>query len=100
MESAAFDDQSSRLRELASSGARVFFTEHALDEMAADKMARIDVEEMLCDCTVTRVADSHGEESWRAEGEDFDGRPITAVVVPYEKASPPYIKVITSWVKK
>jgi hypothetical protein len=87
MEAANFDDERSRLCDLASSGARVFFTAHA-------------VEEMLCTCTVTRVADSKGEESWRAEGEDFDGRVIVAVVVPYESANPPYIKIVTAWVKK
>jgi hypothetical protein len=100
MEAANFDDERSRLCDLASSGARVFFTAHAVDEMAADSIARLDVEEMLCTCTVTRVADSKGEESWRAEGEDFDGRVIVAVVVPYESANPPYIKIVTAWVKK
>ncbi len=100
MKAANFDDEGSRLRELASQGARVFVTAHGLVEMANDKIARLDVEDMLCECTVTRVADSDGEESWRAEGEDFDGRPIVAVVVPYEAAKPPYIKVITAWVKK
>lgn len=100
MKAASFEDEGSRLCDLASSGARVFFTSHALKEMADDSIARLDVEEMLCTCTVTRVADSQGEQSWRAEGEDFDGRPITAVVVPYESANPPYIKIITAWVKK
>ena len=55
---------------------------------------------MLCQCTVTRIADSQGETSWRAEGEDFDGRSITAIVVPYENAKPPYLKIVTSWVNK
>lgn len=100
MSKATFEDETARLRALASGGARVFVTSHGVTEQANDGLARIDVEEMLCDCTVTRVDQSQGEESWRAEGEDFDGRPITAIVVPYENAKPPYIKVITSWVKK
>lgn len=100
MSKATFDDESERLRSLASSGARVFFRDHAVKEAVNDGLARIDVEEMLCVCTVTRVGESQGEESWRAEGEDFDGRTVVAVVVPYETASPAYIKVITCWVKK
>lgn len=55
---------------------------------------------MLCRCLVTLVENNrdNGEEEWRAEGTDSDGRKITAVVVVYENAGE--IKVVTTWANK
>lgn len=100
MPSVNLNDVGSRLRSLASSGARVLILPHTIKAMKDDSLYRADVEDMLCACRVTQVEDSGGEETWRAEGVDFDGRPIAAIVVAYEDENPPSIKVITCWVKK
>ena len=71
------------------------YTSHALDEMKADKIVRIDVENMLRRCRVTLVETKKGEETWRAEGTDNNGRGITAVVVAYEDVI--RVKIITAW---
>jgi len=99
MPSAKFETESAIICALASEE-RVHITPHALNAAADDDVARIDLEDMLCECTVIRRDESHGEEAWRVEGDDFDGRTIVAIVVPYETAKPPYLKVITCWVKK
>lgn len=90
-----FEHEAGRLRKLANADATVFFTKHALKEMAEDSIVRIDVQTMLGRCRVTLVEETKGEESWRAEGPDFDGREIAAVVVAYEGEHE--IKVITAW---
>jgi hypothetical protein len=56
---------------------------------------------MLKRCVVTRVEINakSGEEEWRAEGKDGDGRGLTAIVVLDERADPPEIKVVTTWAK-
>jgi hypothetical protein len=61
-----------------------------------DRIAKIDVQNMLKRCRVSNVEDTGGEEGWRAEGTDIDGRRIVAIVVPYED-DPPEIKVVTTW---
>lgn len=77
-------------------GAYVWYTRHAEhDELPADEIAKIDIENMLRRCVVSIVEDSGGEETWRAQGPDIDGRQITAVVVAYEDDNS--IKVITGW---
>lgn len=71
------------------------YRKHALIEMAKDDIYRIDVENVLRHCSVSLVEDVGGEETWRAEGKDTEGRRITAVVVAYETLIK--IKVITAW---
>lgn len=100
MPESVFQAEGARLRALVSGGARVFFTPHSLSAMRDDGLVRDDVEDMLSACDVTRVEVRGGEETWRAEGLDFERRPIAAVVVPYERENDPLVKVITSWVKK
>lgn len=90
-----FEPQASRLRGMVSTGARIAFRAHALAEMEKDGIARLDVEVMLGRCKVTLIEDRRGEETWRAEGVDFDGHRIVAVVVC--KTEEFEIKVITSW---
>ena len=65
--------------------------------MTKDAIFRLDVENMLRRCQVTFVEDVKGEETWRAEGTDSDGRRIAAVVVAYEEEIT--IKIVTSWEK-
>nr|WP_295237154.1 DUF4258 domain-containing protein [uncultured Brevundimonas sp.] len=93
-----FHNQAGRLRALVAAGAAVFYRKHALKEMENDGIVRIDVESMMRACRVTLVEQSQGEETWRAEGADFNGRDIAAVVVPYEDDLE--IKVITAWAVK
>jgi hypothetical protein len=84
------------LRTLASDPRVIFdYRDHALVEMGNDDLYRIDVENMLRRCRVTLVEDIDGEETWRAEGTDIDGRPIAAVIVPYEETIE--VKIITAW---
>lgn len=90
-----FEHEAGRLRNLAGAEPAYWFTKHAREEMAKDDIARIDVETMLGRCRVTLVEESQGEETWRAEGPDFDGRQIAAVVVAYEGRHE--VKVITAW---
>jgi hypothetical protein len=55
---------------------------------------------MLKRCSVSNVEDTDGEQTWRAEGTDIDGRRIVAIVVAYEDEEYPAIKIITTWAKK
>jgi hypothetical protein len=90
--------EASRLRRLAANRSVFFrYTRHAREEMTKDSIVRIDVENMLRRCSVTLIEQSGGEETWRAEGTDNDGRAITAVVVVYEVQIE--IKIITAWAK-
>lgn len=75
-----------------------FYSDHAIAEMQNDGLARIDIENMLRRCRVTYVEDKKGDETWRAEGTDCDGRPIVAIVVAYTNIIK--IKIITAWAKK
>ncbi len=91
-----FEAEASALRKLARAiGTRFAFRKHALAEYAKDKVSRIDVEVMLGRCRITLIEDRKGEETWRAEGADCDGRTIVAVVVC--KAEESEIKIITGW---
>lgn len=94
-----FEHEAGRLRTLAKSpDCDIWLKSHARDEMKKDGIARLDIEEMLCRCRVTLVEQSGGDETWRAEGKDFDGRTIVAVVVVDEPAE--QIRVITAWAAK
>ena len=96
----AFEDEASRLRALARrSDVTVWWSDHAEDERNKDGIAKIDVHKMLQRCSVSNVEDTDGEEGWRAEGTDIDGRRIAAIVVAYED-DPPEIKIITTWARK
>lgn len=90
-----FEHEAGRLRRLAAAEPQIFFTKHAREEMEKDDIVRIDVQAMLERCQVTLVEENKGETTWRAEGPDFDGRYIAAVVVAYEGEHE--IKVITAW---
>ncbi|WP_292234284.1 DUF4258 domain-containing protein [Mesorhizobium sp.] len=94
----AFENECGRLRRLARSGARVRYTNHALEEMEKDRIFRIDVENMLPRCQVTKVEPTGFDETWRAEGRDSNGRLLVAVVVAEEEIR--VIRVITSWIRK
>ncbi len=74
---------------------RFRFREHALVEMAKDKVTELDVRSMLCRCAVVRVEQNRFEETWNARGGDVDGRQINAVVVAYEDTVT--IKIVTVW---
>lgn len=93
-----FEHEAGRLRAIARRGT-VFFTKHAEIERKKDGLEKIDVTNMLGRCTVTLVEinKENGEEEWRAEGTDTDGRKIAAVVVVYEEVAE--VKVITTWAK-
>lgn len=96
----AFEHEASRLRTLARNPeVLVWWQDHADDERSKDGISKLDVQNMLKRCSVSNVENTDGEETYRAEGKDIDGRPITAIVVAYEDA-PPEIKVITCWAKK
>lgn len=91
-----FEHEAGRIRALTKEAeTRVWFKRHALEEMKNDGIYRIDVENMLRSCRVTLVEESKGEDTWRCEGKDSEGREIAAVVVPYEDDLS--IKVITAW---
>ncbi|MCP3397153.1 hypothetical protein [Bradyrhizobium sp. CCGB20] len=95
----AFEHEAGRLRRIARRGT-VFFTDHAEIERKKDDIEKIDVVNMLGRCTVSLVETNkeNGEEEWRAEGTDNDGRRITAVVVAYEDVAE--VKVVTTWANK
>jgi uncharacterized protein YlbG (UPF0298 family) len=78
----------------------IFYTDHAEVERKKDKIEKLDIANMLCRCAVTLVETNkeNGEEEYRAEGSDNDGRKISAVVVVYE--DPSEIKVVTAWANK
>jgi hypothetical protein len=97
----AFEDQAGRLRRLARNpNVLIGWKSHAEDERKNDGIAKLDVHNMLKRCSVTNVEDTDGEEGWRAEGTDIDGRRIIAIVVAYEDEEFPEIKIITTWAKK
>jgi hypothetical protein len=97
----AYENEASRLRKLARNpNVRVGWRSHADDERKKDGIAKLDVQNMLKRCSVTNVEDTDGEEIWRAEGTDIDGRRITAILVAYEDEENPEIKIITVWAKK
>jgi hypothetical protein len=97
----AFEDQAGRLRRLARNpNVLIGWRSHAEDERKNDGIAKLDVHNMLKRCSVTNVEDTDGEEGWRAEGTDIDGRRIIAIVVAYEDEEFPEIKIITTWAKK
>jgi hypothetical protein len=77
-----FEHEAGRLRRIARRGT-VFFTDHAEIERKKDGIEKLDVVNMLGRCAVSLVETNkdNGEEEWRAEGSDNDGRKITAVVV-------------------
>jgi hypothetical protein len=91
-----FEHEAGRLRRIARRGT-VFYVPHAEVERKKDSIDKIDIANMLCRCSVSLVETNkeNGEEEWRAEGTDNDGRKITAVVVMYEDAGE--IKVVTTW---
>jgi hypothetical protein len=94
-----FEPEAGRLRRIARRGT-VFFTDHAEVERKKDGIEKIDVVNMLGRCTISLIETNreNGEEEWRAEGSDSDGRKITAVVVAYEDFAE--VKVITTWANK
>jgi hypothetical protein len=95
----AFENEAARLRKLARrSDVSVWWRDHADIERRKDNIAKIDVQNMLKRCSVSNVEVTDGEECWRAEGTDIDGRRIAAVVVAYDE--PPAIKIITTWAHK
>ena len=96
----AFENEAARLRKLARRpDVTVWWRDHADDERKKDGIAKIDVHNMLKRCSISNVEETDGEECWRAEGTDIDGRRIAAVVVAYED-EPPEIKIITTWAHK
>lgn len=94
-----FEHEAGRLRRIARRGT-VFFTVHAEIERKKDAIEKIDVVNMLGRCTISLVETNkdNGEEEWRAEGSDSDGRKITAVVVAYEDVAE--VKIVTTWANK
>jgi len=94
-----FEHEAGCLRRVARRGT-IFYTDHAEVERKKDRIEKLDIANMLCRCGITLVESNkvNGEEEWRAEGTDTDGRKITAVVVVYENTDE--IKVITTWAKK
>ncbi len=74
---------------------RFLYTRHAEEELSKDRIPKLDVENMLRRCRITLIEESRGELTRRAEGTDIDGRPIAAVVVPYDERG--VIKIITGW---
>lgn len=78
----------------------IWFTGHGGQERLNDGISKIDVTNMLGRCLVTlvEIAKDSGEEEWRAEGTDIDGRKITAVVVMNEEAKE--IRIVTAWANK
>ncbi|WOH52305.1 hypothetical protein [Bradyrhizobium sp. sBnM-33] len=95
----AFENEAGRLRRIARRGT-IFFTNHAEIERKKDGIEKLDVVNMLGRCTVSlvEVNKENGEEEWRAEGTDNDGRKITAVVVAYEDVAE--VKIVTTWANK
>lgn len=94
-----FEHEAGRLRRIARRGT-IFYTAHAEVERKKDKIEKIEIANILCRCTVTLVETNkdNGEEEWRAEGTDTDGRKITVVIVAYEGVGD--IKVVTTWANK
>ncbi len=96
----AYENEAARLRKLARNRNVLFWwTDHAEIERKKDDIAKIDVHNMLKRCSVSNVEDTDGEEGWRAEGTDIDGRRIAAIVVAYDDDTSPEIKIVTTWAK-
>ncbi len=95
----AFEHEAGQLRRIARR-ATVFYTDHGDRERKNDHIEKIDIANMLGRCSVTLIETNKesGEQEWRAEGTDSDGRKITAVVVVYDKVAE--IKVVTAWANK
>jgi hypothetical protein len=97
----AFEHEAGRLRKLARDrNVLIFFTGHAEVERKKDGISKVDIAMMLCRCSVSLVETNKesGEEEWRAEGTDCDGRKIAAVIALSEDVKE--IKVVTTWAKK
>lgn len=91
-----YEAEASRLRELArQESVRFLYTKHAEVELAKDGISKLEIQRMLRRCRVSLIEESRGEETWRAEGSNLDGRSITAVVVAYEDRV--IIKIVTGW---
>ncbi|OHV60655.1 hypothetical protein LCM4576_33255 [Mesorhizobium sp. LCM 4576] len=56
-----------------------------MEEMEKDRIFKIDVENMLPRCQITKVEPTNFDITWRAEGRDSDGRLLVAVVVAEEE---------------
>jgi hypothetical protein len=96
----SFENEAARLRKLARrADVTVWWTDHAEVERDKDNIAKLDVHNLLKRCRVSKVEETDGEECWRAEGTDIDGRAIAAEVVAYED-EPPEIKIVTTWAHK
>ena len=94
-----FENEAGILRRLARNANVVFvYRPHALDEMRNDGLYKIDVENMLRRCAISNIEASDGEDCWRAEGRDNDGRKVTAITVVYEEDEE--IKIVTVWAAK
>ena len=87
------------MRRIARRGT-VFFTKHAEIERTKDGIEKIEIVNMLGRCTISLIETNrkNGDEEWRAEGSDSDGRKITAVVVVYDDVVE--VKVVTAWANK
>jgi Domain of unknown function (DUF4258) len=94
-----FEHEAASLRKAARRGT-IFFTNHAEKERKKDQIEKLDITNMLCRCSISLIETNkeNGEEEWRAEGTDNDGRKITAVVVVYDDVSE--VKIITTWANK
>jgi hypothetical protein len=93
-----FEHEAGRLRRLTKDPRTlVFYTDHAEIERKKDDISKLDIANMLgrCSISLVEVNKKNGEEEWRSEGTDNDGRKITVVVVIYEDAQE--IKVVTAW---
>ncbi len=96
----SFEHEAARLRKLARrTDVLVWWTGHGEVERLKDNIAKLDVHNMLKRCSISKTEETDGEECWRAEGTDIDGRRIAAEVVAYED-DPPEIKIITAWAHK
>lgn len=97
----AFENEAARLRKLARIPRVLFeWSGHAEVEREKDSIFKIDVHNMLKRCSISNVENTDGEEGWRAEGTDIDGRRIAAIVVAYEDEHNPAIKIVTTWAHK
>ena len=93
-----FEHEAGRLRRLAKDPRTlVFYTDHAEIERKKDDISKLDIANMLgrCSISLVEVNKKNGEEEWRSEGSDSDGRKITVVVVIDEDALE--IKIVTTW---
>lgn len=95
----AFEFEASEIRKAASSpSVRFLYRRHAEQELQKDDVSKIEVENMLRRCRVTKVEQSGNDVTRRAEGTDATGRPLVTEVVLYREEI--VIKVITGWIRK